>query len=96
MARFAEFSSLDVNSRSPLKHKQLRRIGLLVMILSVAGFSFYSYVFFISLWQPALSNRFVDSLRENNYYLLLVPVIVPTFLSFAWVNWLGMQFFKRN
>ena len=96
MARFAEFSSMDVNSRSPLKHKQLRRVGLLVMILSVAGFSFYSYVFFISRWEQAFSNSLVDAMRDNNYYLLLVPVIVPTFLSFAWVNWLGMQFFKRN
>ena len=41
-----------------------------------------------SAWQAGLSNRFVDSMRDNNYYLLLLPCIVPTFLSFASVNWL--------
>jgi hypothetical protein len=96
MTSLGEFSHLDTDNRTPLKHKQLRRIGLLVMMLSATGFSFYFYVFFLSSWQPALSNRFVDSMRDNNYYLLLLPVLVPTFLSFAWINWLGMQFFKRN
>jgi|TARA_B110000208_G_C11449115_1_gene313855 uncharacterized membrane protein len=93
---FSEFSDPDVTAQRPLKHKELRRAGLFIMLLSVIFLFSWLYVVFISWWQPGLSNWFVDALRENNYYILLLPVIVPTVLAFAWINWLGMQFFKRN
>ena len=91
--RFEEFSD---HGDVPLSPRQLHRAGITVMFLTVVGFNFFVYVTFLSWWQPSLSNRFIDDLRNNNYYILLPPVIVPTILAFAWINWLGMQFFKRN
>jgi hypothetical protein len=66
------------------------------MFLSVSSFAVFFYVTLLSWWQPTLSNRFIDAIRDNNYYLLLLPVLIPTLVFFTWMNWLGMQFFKRN
>jgi hypothetical protein len=96
MSRFEEFSAQDITPHVSFNHKQLRRGGILIMFLSVSSFAVFFYVTLLSWWQPTLSNRFIDAIRDNNYYLLLLPVLIPTLVFFTWMNWLGMQFFKRN
>jgi hypothetical protein len=96
MARFEEFSEHESSSKTHFKHNQLRRAGIIIMFLTAMAYLFFLYVTLVSWWQPTLSNRFIDALRTNNYYILLPPVLIPTVTMFTIMNWLGMQFFKRN
>ena len=78
-------TEFDQQATPSFKHQELRRAGIFIMFLSI---------FLVSTWFFFVSN--IDALHEDNYYLLLMPIIVPTILAFGWINWLGMQFFKRN
>ncbi len=82
----------------PLDHKLLRRAGLCVLAASSIFGAFFFYVVVLSRPSvaPWLSTPLVDRLRDDNYYVLLVPVLIPTATAFAWVNWMGMQSFRRN
>ena len=95
-------------SRSPLNRRQshgpstgenkeaLRRLGYAISVGSTLFGLFFFYIVALSQLQPWTSNRVIDAISENNYYILLLPVLMPTMAAFSWVNWFGMQSFRRN
>ena len=72
----------------------LRCIGYVIASGSVLFGMFFFYAVFLSQGQPPASD--VIDTQKNNYYILLLPVLVPTMITFSWINWMGMQSFRRN
>ena len=87
----------DKGQKEPKGDKEtLQRLGYAIAAGSALFGEFFFYIVILSRWQPWTSNRVVDAIAENNYYVLLLPVLVPTMAAFSWVNWFGMQSFRRN
>lgn len=38
----------------------------------------------------------VQQVAEDWYYVLLIPLLAPVMVVFAYSNWLGMKFFRHN
>lgn len=66
-----------------MNQKTLR--GLLLILLGIVFL--YGYFYF-------LYSRYVQN--ADLYYVFLVPLTIPTFYMFIYMNWLGMKFFKHN
>ena len=44
---------------------------------------------------PPTGVRLLDAVREDTYFCLLVPMLVPTTLIAVYANWVSMKFFKH-
>ena len=77
-------------------NQMLKRIGYLITAVSVLFGLFFFFVVFVSNWHPFSGLPIVIKIQDNLYYILLAPVLVPTLIGFSWVNWMGMQSFRRN
>ncbi|ORX52392.1 hypothetical protein DM01DRAFT_1323538 [Hesseltinella vesiculosa] len=61
------------------------------------------FVFMISLywmvgskWAPMTNIEWLDWLKEDEYYCLLVPITAIVWIYFIIWNWMGMKFFRHN
>ncbi|KAI8905541.1 hypothetical protein EDD86DRAFT_193995 [Gorgonomyces haynaldii] len=72
-------------------------------------YSFYGYlllfgtsIFFVfNVWTLILCDYYstgtiLDWFQSDRYYKYLIPLLIPVFLGFAIVNWLGMKYFRHN
>lgn len=66
-----------------MKQKTLNGVFLITLGLVL----FLSYFYF-------LITRYFRNL--DLYYVFLVPLTIPTFYFFIYMNWLGMKYFKHN
>ena len=55
-----------------------------------------SFWLLLSTFVPATGNWFLDWLREDQYYCLLVPLTVPVTLVASYFTWLFNMLFQRN
>ena len=55
-----------------------------------------SFWLLLSNFVSATGNRFLDWLREDQYYCLLVPLTVPVTLVASYFTWLFNMLFQRN
>ena len=65
-------------------------------LLTFAGFVVLSFWLLLSHFVPPTGNRFLDWLREDQYYCLLVPLTVPVTLAAAYFTWFTKMLFQRN
>jgi hypothetical protein len=45
---------------------------------------------------PIVGHPILDALRTDDYYSLLIPLLIPVVLVSAYLNWLGLKFFRQN
>ncbi|KAJ1944881.1 hypothetical protein FBU59_002478 [Linderina macrospora] len=54
------------------------------------------YALIVSKFMPYTGIRFLDMVKEDDYYCLLVPITGLSFIIAVFWNWLGMKFFRHN
>ncbi|RKP06730.1 phosphatidylinositol N-acetylglucosaminyltransferase subunit Y, partial [Thamnocephalis sphaerospora] len=54
------------------------------------------YAVFVSSWMPVTGSVVLDAIRSDQYYCLLLPLMLPvSFYAVTW-NWMGMKLFRHN
>ena len=38
----------------------------------------------------------LDWIREDRYFVLLVPLLLPVAVAFVFFNWLGLKYLRAN
>lgn len=77
-------------------------LGCTFVIFFVFCFSLLSKLFVRYVDFPSIAQEWTDMdhvfyfLAHDWYYMLLFPLLVPVFLWFIYINWLGMKFFKHS
>ena len=71
-----------------------------------AGYAliFISFLFFvvgiystaIAGQMPIVGHSILDAVARDDYYTLLVPLLIPVITIAAYLNWLGLKFFRQN
>lgn len=49
----------------------------------------------VSKLLPPTGVRLLDAVREDLYFCLLLPMMLPTTLIAVYANWVSMKFFKH-
>ena len=65
-------------------------------LLTFVAFVVLSFWLLLSNFVPPTGNRFLDWLREDQYYCLLVPLTVPVTLAASYFTWFTKMLFQRN
>lgn len=45
---------------------------------------------------PYTGNPVLDWIKDDHYYCVLVPALVPISIAFAYLSWVSMKFFKHS
>ena len=70
--------------------------GLLLLLGTFVFFVVGMYSVVVAKWMPETGHPFLDFLRTDDHYSLLVPLLIPVLVVTAYFNWLGMKFFRHN
>jgi len=70
--------------------------GYLVLLATLVWFVLGMYWLILSKWMPETSWPWLDWIKHDDYYGLLMPsLLIATWLAF-YLNWLGLKFFRHN
>ena len=78
-------SSLSVTTRAYL----LLAASLAFLLLHVVTLG-------VSKWLPMSDVEWIRVLQQDEYYSLLLPLLLPVALAFVYLNWLGMKLYRHN
>ncbi len=70
--------------------------GWLLLIGTFLFFSCGIYATVISKFMPVVGHFVLDFLREDYFYSLLIPLLIPVAIVTIYLNWLGLKFFRHN
>ena len=70
-------------------------IGDTLMAASIALFLSVLALGMIKLMPPS-DNTVLSALQRDNYYCLLIPLMVPVTTCFIYMNWLGLKLYRHN
>ncbi|OLY82334.1 hypothetical protein AYI68_g3551 [Smittium mucronatum] len=56
----------------------------------------FIYVLLFSKMMPESNNVVLNSVKNDQYYILLVPISGLTAIFFVFGNWMGMKYFRHN
>ena len=87
---------LEVSVNEEDEDKKDFRKGIFLIIIAFLFFFINFYSIFISKLLPYTGNSFLDSVKEDRYYCLLLPVFIPATAIFVYFNWLSLKFFRHN
>lgn len=45
---------------------------------------------------PVSDTEWIRVLQQDEYYSLLLPLLLPVALAFVYLNWLGMKLYRHN
>jgi len=51
---------------------------------------------FVCKMLPPSSVWWVSAVQRDEFYCLLVPLLLPVGVTLAWINWLGMKLYRHN
>ena len=69
------------------------------VLITIGGIIFVTstYAMVISkIFMPYTGNRILDWIKEDEYYIFLVPSMIIMTMIFAYWNWVSMKFFRHN
>ncbi|KAJ1911855.1 hypothetical protein IWQ60_009943 [Tieghemiomyces parasiticus] len=70
--------------------------GYVLLVVTFVVFAVGVYTTMVSKVLPVTGNRFLDAVRDDQYYCLLAPLtLTVAFYTVIW-NWLGMKIFRHN
>ena len=59
-------------------------------------FVFEIYALIVSkLFMPYTGHVVIDWIKDDEYYCVLIPILIPVTVVFMYLNWLSMKFFKH-
>jgi hypothetical protein len=67
--------------------------------LLFAAFCFFTFFFYTTVFAkfvPETGFAVLDFFRNDWYYCLLLPMLIPVTVFSAYLNWLGMKFFRHT
>jgi len=80
----------------PWDEEGTRLCGYALVITSALLFAISTYAIIISKLLPRMGDDVLDSVAEDTYYCVLVPLTVPVTLIAVYWNWVSMKFFRHN
>ncbi len=69
--------------------------GLALVACSYMLFVSALYSLLLSKLFPQFHNPVLQLIREDWYYCMLLPSLVPTTIFFVYINWVSMKFFRH-
>lgn len=69
--------------------------GVLLIAAGVVGFGVLLYAALLSKLLPPCGVPFLDAVRGDWYYSLVVPLTGPVFVAAVYFHWLSMKLFKH-
>eukprot|EP00744_Colponema_vietnamica_P008040 GILI01011493.1.p1 GENE.GILI01011493.1~~GILI01011493.1.p1 ORF type:complete len:110 (-),score=22.33 GILI01011493.1:486-782(-) len=70
--------------------------GYALLLFSIVFFFVSMYALVFSKLLPATGHHILDWIARDWYYCLLIPLLIPTTVIAAYVNWVSMKFFRHN
>ncbi|KAJ1991197.1 hypothetical protein GGI26_004334 [Coemansia sp. RSA 1358] len=70
--------------------------GYALLALTAALFVLAMYALVVSKFMPHTGVAFLDSVKDDRYFCLLMPMTGLSFVFAVFWNWLGMKFFRHN
>ena len=69
------------------------------IMIGIGGLIFVSstYCMLISkIMMPYTGNSILDWIKDDEYYIFLIPSLVVTTMVFGYWNWVSMKYFRHN
>ncbi|ORY05858.1 hypothetical protein K493DRAFT_192505, partial [Basidiobolus meristosporus CBS 931.73] len=70
--------------------------GYVLLIATYVLFVLFMYAIVVSKLMPYTGNKYLDWIKEDTYYCLLIPVTWFVSVYAVFWNWMGMKFFRHN
>ncbi|KAF7724534.1 hypothetical protein EC973_000911 [Apophysomyces ossiformis] len=70
--------------------------GYALLTATILMFFSTMYTLVASKYVPYTQSKFLNSLKDDQYYCLLVPITAIAGIYFIMLNWMGMKFFRHN
>jgi len=71
-------------------------LGFFLIGFSVLLFTLVTYAVVLSPLIGETGHSLLDFIREDYYYSLLIPLMVPVTLCVGYVNWVSIKFFRHS
>mmetsp|Transcript_6741 Transcript_6741/g.12797 ORF Transcript_6741/g.12797 Transcript_6741/m.12797 type:complete len:114 (-) Transcript_6741:279-620(-) len=75
--------------------KKLHVAGIILIIFALLIFLLGTYSLVVSKLLPSTGIWLLDCIREDMYFCLLVPMLIPVTLMKVYCSWVSMKFFKH-
>ncbi|KAI8090215.1 phosphatidylinositol N-acetylglucosaminyltransferase subunit Y-domain-containing protein [Gilbertella persicaria] len=70
--------------------------GYALLGASFFFFTFSVYSIVASEYMPDVHIKFLDWVKYDDYYCLLIPITAIVWIYWVLWNWMGMKFFRHN
>ncbi|PIA13263.1 hypothetical protein COEREDRAFT_49559 [Coemansia reversa NRRL 1564] len=70
--------------------------GYALLLLTSLVFVSSMYSLVVSKFMPYTGIAFLDAVKDDRYFCLLMPITCLSFTFAVFLNWLGMKFFRHN
>ncbi|KAJ1834389.1 hypothetical protein LPJ63_001978 [Coemansia sp. RSA 2711] len=70
--------------------------GYALLVLTAVLFVSSMYSLVVSKFMPYTGNAFLDAVKDDRYFCLLMPITGLSFTFAVFWNWLGMKFFRHS
>ena len=67
-----------------------------LLIATAMTFVFGTYAMIVSKWMSDTGSRFFDAIKYDAYYCYAASSLLPVFVYFVIINWLGLKYFRHN
>ena len=81
---------------TPANPADTAHAGYALIFISLLFFVVGIYSTAIAGMMPIVGHSILDAVARDDYYTLLVPLLIPVITIAAYLNWLGLKFFRQN
>lgn len=89
-------SNSSTHSLRSYQIKNTRYYGYCLLLIILLFFFFSMYALVISKILPDTGVFWLDNIKYDYYYCLLIPLTLPASVVFVFINWLGLKIFRHN
>mmetsp|Transcript_12645 Transcript_12645/g.26689 ORF Transcript_12645/g.26689 Transcript_12645/m.26689 type:complete len:105 (-) Transcript_12645:1564-1878(-) len=90
------FRDSDSEVREDVNSVTIRLWGILLILLAIGGGGLGTYALVVSKMIPEPTGvRVLDTVQQDWYYCMLVPLTIPVTIIAVYANWVSMKFFKH-
>mmetsp|Transcript_58808 Transcript_58808/g.67016 ORF Transcript_58808/g.67016 Transcript_58808/m.67016 type:complete len:112 (+) Transcript_58808:48-383(+) len=70
--------------------------GYSLIVIAFLVFFVFMYACIFSKLLPETNHVLLDYIREDYYYTILLPTLIPTSVLWVYSNWVSLKFFRHN
>ena len=90
------YDELAQNKQLVESFEYIRSWGRTLIVGAAIFFIVNVYCIVGSKLLPDLGNPVLDFIKNDTYYSLLLPLVIPTLILAFYLNWLSMKFYRHN